>query len=74
MSNQSTTPVTQAEPNHLWSADDVAAYLRTSRSWVYKAAADGTLPSVRIGSVLRFLPASVEALVNTQHTPKGGTP
>ena len=56
------------------SADDVAAYLRTSRSWVYKAAADGTLPSVRIGSVLRFLPASVEALVNTQHTPKGGTP
>ncbi len=74
MSNQSTNPATQAEPNHLWSADDVAAYLRTSRSWVYKAAADGTLPSIRIGSVLRFLPASVEALVNTQHTSKGGTP
>jgi len=74
MSNHSTNQAVPTEANHLWSADDVAAYLRTSRSWVYKAAADGTLPSVRIGSVLRFLPASVEALVKTQHTPKGGTP
>ena len=65
-------PDNQSE--RLWTAEQVAHYLGVSKSWVYRSATDGRLPCVRIGSVLRFLPASVEALVNTQHTPKGGTP
>jgi excisionase family DNA binding protein len=62
------------QSERLWTAEQVAHYLSVSKSWVYRSATDGRLPSVRIGSVLRFLPASVEALVNNLHTAKGGTP
>ncbi len=45
----------------LWNAKDVAAYLRVSRSWVYLHSEDGTLPSVRIGGLRRFIPAQIRA-------------
>lgn len=45
----------------LWTWREVADYLRASRSWVYKAAEAGTLPSLRIGGLLRFDPAAVKA-------------
>ncbi len=45
----------------LWSAADVAAYLKVSRSWVYQRAEAGELPSLRIGALLRFDPALVRA-------------
>jgi excisionase family DNA binding protein len=43
---------------------DVAARLRVSRSWVYEAAKEGRIPSVRLGGPdgpLRFLVEDVDA-------------
>lgn len=42
---------------------DVAALLKVSRTWVYDAAADGRIPSVRLGcqdGPLRFVRQDVE--------------
>jgi len=42
---------------------EVAALLRVSRSWVYDAAADGRVPSIRLGHAegpLRFVRGDVE--------------
>jgi excisionase family DNA binding protein len=54
-----TSPHAQAEP--LWTADDVGRYLKASRSWVYQKAEAGLLPCLRIGGLLRFDPAVVQA-------------
>lgn len=39
----------------------VAEFLSVSRSWVYQACASGVLPCVRIGALLRFDPAAIQA-------------
>ena len=55
----------------LWTAKDVARYVKGSVSWVYKAAEAGLLPCVRIGSMLRFEPAAVRSFVrDSQHAAK----
>jgi excisionase family DNA binding protein len=43
----------------LWKVEDVMSYLNVSRSWVYHKAADATLPSRRVGGLLRFLPSEI---------------
>jgi excisionase family DNA binding protein len=45
--------------DQLWTVPDVAKFLRASTSWVYKAAERDQLPSIRIGTMLRFNPAEV---------------
>jgi len=45
----------------LWTASDVAQYLKLSRSWVYQRAEAGLLPCLRIGGSLRFEPAAIRA-------------
>ena len=45
----------------LWNVADVAAYLCMSQSFVYKAAAAGSIPCLRIASSLRFDPEKVRA-------------
>ncbi len=45
----------------LWKPADVARYLQASRSWVYQKAEAGVLPSLRIGGLLRFEPATIRA-------------
>jgi len=45
----------------LWDANDVAEYLKVSRSWVYHRAEAGQLPHVRVGGLLRFDPAAIRA-------------
>jgi excisionase family DNA binding protein len=45
----------------LWDANDVARYLKVSRSWVYHRAEPGQLPCVRVGGLLRFDPATIRA-------------
>jgi excisionase family DNA binding protein len=45
----------------LWTAQDVAHYLKASRSWVYQKAEAGVLPCLRIGGLLRFDPEAVVA-------------
>lgn len=43
----------------LWDVNDVARYLKVSRSWVYHRAEAGLLPHLRVGGLLRFDPEAV---------------
>ncbi|RKG63513.1 DNA-binding protein [Corallococcus sp. CA054B] len=43
----------------LWDANDVADFLKVSRSWVYQHAASGLLPLLKIGGLLRFSPSAI---------------
>ena len=45
---------------------DVCKQLNVSRAWVYRAAADGRIPSLRLGGPdgpLRFEPGEIEARI-----------
>jgi excisionase family DNA binding protein len=48
----------------LWDAQDVARYLKVSRSWVYQRAEAGLLTCIRVGGLLRFRPDSVRQIAN----------
>jgi excisionase family DNA binding protein len=53
----------------LWTADDVADYLKVSRSWVYHRAESGRLPHVKVGgALLRFKPSEIRAFIETSST------
>jgi len=54
----------------LLTADEVAERLRVPRSWVYRAAREGDLPSVRCGRYRRFDEGDVEQWISRQK----GTP
>jgi excisionase family DNA binding protein len=54
-----TKALPSAEP--LWTAEDVAAYLRVSLSMVYKLRRQGSLRSAAIGKLFRFDPEDVRA-------------
>jgi excisionase family DNA binding protein len=54
-------PPRQVHDERLWDANDVAKYLKASRSWVYHRAEAGQLPCVRVGGLLRFDPAAIRA-------------
>lgn len=43
----------------LWTASDVARYLKVSRSWVYHRAERNLLPYLRFGGLLRFEPEAI---------------
>ncbi|MGA7124091.1 MAG: helix-turn-helix domain-containing protein [Polyangiaceae bacterium] len=58
-------------PDVLWTVDDVARYLRVSRSWVYHRAEGGELPCLRIGGLLRFDPDAVRAFTRGDKPPAG---
>jgi excisionase family DNA binding protein len=58
--------INPAECDRLWTVADVAEYLSVSRSWVYQHAADGTLPSVRVGGLLRFHPVKIRDLARAK--------
>jgi excisionase family DNA binding protein len=50
----------------LLTADEVAGRLRVPRSWVYRAAREGDLPSVRCGRYRRFDEGDVECWIARQ--------
>ncbi len=54
-----TTTPGRMEP--LWTAEDVAAYLRVSLSMVYKLRREGALRCSAIGKLFRFDPDDVRA-------------
>ena len=54
---------------NLLTAGEVAARLRVSRATVYRWAADGTIPSVRIGDVVRFNATAIDALADADDGP-----
>lgn len=47
----------------LWDANDLARFLKVSRSWVYQRAQAGQLPCLKIGGLLRFEPAVIRAFI-----------
>jgi excisionase family DNA binding protein len=51
------------ERDALWDANDVARYLKVSRSWVYHRAEAGLLPCIRVGGLLRFDPVAIRESV-----------
>jgi predicted DNA-binding transcriptional regulator AlpA len=57
-------PPAQDEPEGLWDATQVAAFLKCSKSWVYDAEAAGRLPSLHIGGMLRFDPRAIRDLAH----------
>lgn len=54
----------------LLTAEEVATRLRVPKSWVYRAAREGDLPSVRCGRYRRFDEGDVERWISRQK----GTP
>lgn len=61
-----------ASPGHsdgLWDANDVARYLKVSRSWVYHRAEAGLLPYIRVGGLLRFDRAAITAMARGEALP-----
>jgi excisionase family DNA binding protein len=57
----------------LWTAREVATYLRASISWVYKAAERGELPCIRLGAMLRFNPSAILAWLGDRAVASGST-
>ena len=57
-----------ANHDRLWDTNDVAAYLKVSRSWVYHRAEAGQLPCVRVGGLLRFDPEAIRASARGEAT------
>ncbi len=62
-------PAKAPEPEGgLWDADDLASYLKASRSWVYDAAAADRIPSIRVSGMLRFDPEAIKAWAKGSRT------
>lgn len=59
MANANEVPAAQTP--ELWDANDVARYLKVSRSWVYHRVDSGLLPALRVGGLVRFDPEVVRA-------------
>lgn len=55
----------------LWDANDVARFLKVSRSWVYQRAEAGLLPYARIGGLLRFDPQAVRTFAREGDLDRG---
>jgi excisionase family DNA binding protein len=55
----------------LWTPQQVAGYLKVSRSWVYQKAETGLIPVIRMpGScLLRFEPAAIRAFAHGEWDP-----
>jgi excisionase family DNA binding protein len=47
--------------DQLWDANDVANFLKVSRSWVYQRAEAGLIPYLKVGALLRFDPEEIRA-------------
>ncbi len=59
----------------LWDVNDVAKYLKVSRSWVYQRVAAGLLPYARIGALVRFRASRIRAFAreSEQSSPEVGS-
>lgn len=55
---------TQHTSEPLWTAEDVAAFLRVSLSMVYKLRRQGSLPAIRVGALFRFQPDAVRTFAS----------
>ena len=55
-------------PEALWTVRDVQALLRLGRNTIYDLATRGELPSIRIGSRVRFEPGKIRAWLEAKAT------
>ena len=62
-------PLLAIPAEQLWTVRECAAFLRLGRNAIYEMAERGELPSFRIGSRVRFVPAEVRAWVERQRAP-----
>ena len=53
----------------LWTSRDVAAFLRIGRDAVHEMANNRDLPSLRVGSRIRFVPEEIRAWLERQRAP-----
>lgn len=60
---QPSTPPAPLPEDRLWTVGEVAHFLAVSESWVYQAARSRAIPSVRVGSAVRFDPSAIRAYV-----------
>ncbi len=60
----------RSQDTGLWSATEVARYLKTSKSWVYGSSASGLLPYRKIGGLLRFDPNEIRSWSAARSRPK----
>jgi excisionase family DNA binding protein len=67
--NRRTDRLADAE-HGLWDANQVARYLRVSRSWVYHRAESGLLACRRVGGLLRFEADAIQAYARTGMLPE----
>ncbi len=52
--------------------DDLAAYLKVSKSTLYKLCADGKVPGQKVGRHWRFRKAVIDEWLDGQHREPGG--
>jgi excisionase family DNA binding protein len=71
MSESISTTTTQATPEGLWTPQQVADFLKVSRSWVYQKAEAGLIPVIRMpgSSLLRFEPGKIQAYARGEWAP-----
>jgi excisionase family DNA binding protein len=55
-----------ATDSALWTAQEVAAFLRLNEQTVRRMAARGDLPCVRVGGGLRFVPSDITRWVSAR--------
>jgi excisionase family DNA binding protein len=58
--------VPSPNPEPLWTVREAAAFLRLGRNTVYEWTVCGKLPSLRLGSRVRFEPAALRRWVEVQ--------
>lgn len=64
---------TRNEPEPLWTAEDVAAFLGIHVQTVYTKARAGVLPSLKVGGARRFRRSDIEAWLE-KHATTAPTP
>ena len=64
-----TDPALAIPAEQLWTVREAADFLRLGRNAIYEMAKRGELPSVRIGSRVRFIPSEVRAWLQRQREP-----
>jgi excisionase family DNA binding protein len=71
MSETISTTNPSAIPEGLWTPQQVAEFLKVSRSWVYQKAEAGLIPVMRMpgSSLLRFEPAKIQAYARGEWAP-----
>jgi excisionase family DNA binding protein len=55
---------TLATRRPLWTIDDAARYLRVSTRTIRRRVADGTIPAIRLGGLVRFNPDALASVAS----------